>query len=178
MRKLEPPSKLCQSLWLVNPLCNATRLLLQPYQSTHIPYVYRANLIDCTIVRVASQAASRALECQSGYGFGRRHSCSSSCSCGPARCSLVFELVRTMVWSIGVTSYVQDVGRLTDKVVRTTSSSYVRGSRAASFSTVRLVARASSCPSHRASYRTSELHAKPRVALSHCSSACGQHLAP
>src|SRR5579862_1137519 len=87
------------------------------------------------------------LSCQSGYWFGRRHSCGSSCSCGPARCSLVFELVRTMVRSIGVTSYVQDVGRLTNKVARATSSGYVRGSRAASFSTVRLMARASSCPS-------------------------------
>src|SRR5579862_7677190 len=53
-----------------------------------------------------------------------------------------------MVRSIGVTSYVQDVSRLTDEVARVTSSGYVRGSRATSFSTVRLVARASSCPSH------------------------------
>src|SRR5579862_1578038 len=86
--------------------------------------------------------------CQRGYGFGRRHSCGSSCSCGPVRCSLMLELVRTMARSIGVTSYVQDVGRLTDEVARATSSSYIRGLRAASFGTVRLVARASSCPSH------------------------------
>src|SRR5579862_1916891 len=82
-----------------------------------------------------------------GYGFGRRHSCGSSYSCGPVRCSLVLELVRAMARSIRVTSYVQDVGRLTDEVARATSSGYVRGSRAASFGTVRLVARASSCPS-------------------------------
>src|SRR5579862_9742994 len=85
--------------------------------------------------------------CQRSYRFGRRHSCGSSCSCGPVRCSLVLELVRTMVLSIGVASYVQDVGRLTNEVARVTSLGYVRGSRAASFSTVRLVARASSRPS-------------------------------
>ena len=47
----------------------------------------------------------------------------------------MLELIRTMVLSIGVASYVQDVGRLTDEVARATSSGYVRGSRAASFST-------------------------------------------
>ena len=91
--------------------------------------------------------------CQRGYGFGRRHSCGSSCSCGPARCSRMLELVRTMARSIGVTSYVQEVGRLTDEVARATSSGYIRGSRAASFGTVRLVARASSCPSHHCIYQ-------------------------
>ena len=59
----------------------------------------------------------------------------------------MLEQVRMMVWSIGVANYVQDVGRLTDEVARATSSGYVRGSRAASFSTVRLVARASLRPS-------------------------------
>src|SRR5579862_519315 len=93
-------------------------------------------------------ACTRVVAYQGGYGFGRKHSCGSSCSCGPARCSLVFELVRMMVRSIEVISYVQDVGRLTDEVVRATSSGYVRGSRAASFSMVHLVARASSCLSH------------------------------
>src|SRR5579862_915984 len=78
--------------------------------------------------------------CQRSYGFGRKHSCGSSCSCGLVRCSLVLELVRTMVRFIEVTSYVQDIGRLTDEVAKVTSSSYVRGSRAASFNTVRLMA--------------------------------------
>src|SRR5579862_5146742 len=64
----------------------------------------------------------------------------------------MLELVRTMARSIGVTSYVQEVGRLTDEVARATSSGYIRGSRAASFGTVRLVARASSCPSHYSSF--------------------------
>jgi len=60
----------------------------------------------------------------------------------------MLEQVRMMVWSIGVANYVQDVGRLTDEVARATSSGYVRGSQAVSFSTVRLVARALSRLSH------------------------------
>jgi len=62
MRKLGPPGELCQSSWLANPLCSPTRLLLQPHWSTHIPYMYRATLIDRTIARAVSRATSRALE--------------------------------------------------------------------------------------------------------------------
>src|SRR5579862_4804714 len=49
-----------------------------------------------------------------------------------------------MMESIRRAIYIHEVGRLTDEVARATSSGYVRGLRAASFSTVRLVARASS----------------------------------
>src|SRR5579862_8710298 len=102
-RKLGPPGEPCQSSQLANSLCSSMRLLLQLHRLTHIPYMYQAT-------------------CQSSYGFGRRHSCGSSCSCGPVRCLLVLERVRTMVRSIEVANYVQDVGRLTDKVARATSS--------------------------------------------------------
>ena len=53
-----------------------------------------------------------------------------------------------MMESIRRASYIYEVGRLTDEVAKATSSGYVRSSRAASFSTVHLVARASSRSSH------------------------------
>jgi len=49
-----------------------------------------------------------------------------------------------MMESIRRASYIHEVGRLTDEVARATSSGYIRGLRATSFSMVCLVARASS----------------------------------